>query len=242
MKIFLNLKNIFVFCILCLCFNFNFVVNAADNANIDNAHCDLNKTGLSTIGLDLLSDPTGRSCPDLSGDLNVNDVISLKIYTIVRIVFGFFATIGLIAFVYAGVTILLSNGDAGVYKKGWDIIRYTFTGMIIMIFSYAISNFIFSTIPSFTGAPKSNSDSTSTPSSVVSCSSLNDCSGVADSYCCTDSFDGCTKNTCVLLSPGDSCGLLGGKCYKKTDTANISNKTITGDGFCSKISGWDCYK
>lgn len=159
MKTFFNLKNIFVFtfCFLFfLSFSFVFAVDAVDNLN-----CDKNKVGLSTIGIDLLSDPTGRSCPNLSNNLTIADNIGSKVSTIVRVIFGFFSTVGLIAFVYAGVTILISNGDQKAYGKGWNIIRYTFTGMIIMIFSYAIANFLLSTIPSFTGQPGSSGGSSS---------------------------------------------------------------------------------
>lgn len=197
------------------------------------------RIGITNIGIDLLSDPTGRTCPNLgdgSSSDGLADSLGKKVSVIVKVILGFSATIGLVAFVYAGVMILTSKGDPKSFQSGVNVVKYTFIGIIIIIFSYAIVNFLTSTIPSVTGGTGGVS--------VVTCSTQTACSSVADTYCClkTSGFTDCVDKTCTLIKPGDSCGKLGGKCYKTNDTANTLNKIPTGDGFCSSINGWDCYK
>ncbi len=113
--------------------------------------------GITTIGINLLSDPTGRSCPNLTKGSDANvlaETLGSKVSIVVKVVLGFSATIGLIAFVYAGVIILASKGDPKSFQSGMNIIKYTFIGIIIIIFSYAIVNFLTTTIPSITGGVK----------------------------------------------------------------------------------------
>lgn len=106
--------------------------------------------GISNMGIDLLSDPTGRSCPDLTSPEDLAGALGKKVNVIVKVIFGFSATIGLIAFVYAGVVILTSKGNPDAFKNGMNIIKFTFLGIVIMIFSYAIVNFFTTTIPKIT--------------------------------------------------------------------------------------------
>lgn len=130
------------------------------------ANCG-NSVGITTVGIDLLSNP--NDCPDLSKNGGNNnsilaDTLGKKINTIIKVILGFSATIGLVAFVFAGLKILLSNGDPKAYKDGTDIIKYTFMGILIIIFSYAIVNFLTKTIPNITkgtGVVSNDSGSTS---------------------------------------------------------------------------------
>lgn len=193
------------------------------------------RIGITNIGIDLLSDPTGSTCPDLkssSGTDSLAKSMGKKVNVIVKVILGFSATIGLVAFVYAGVMILTSKGDPKSFQSGVNVVKYTFIGILIIIFSYAIVNFLTSTIPAVTKG------------SGATCSKQSDCSNIADTYCClTESgFTDCSNKTCTPIKSGDTCGKQGGKCYKVNDTANTTGKTPTGDGFCSDISGWKCYK
>ncbi len=206
------------------------------------ADCSKSGVGITTVGIDLLSDPTGRSCPDLTSTTDnkkiLADTVASKVNTIVKIILGFSATIGLIAFVYAGVMILISNGDPKAYQKGMGIIKYTFGGILIIIFSYAIVSFLTTTIPNVTGNPTPNI------STDVACTSQADCNNIADSFCCLYSanFSNCIDKTCNIIKSGDDCGKSGGSCYRTTDLADITGKIPTGDGFCKDIAGWNCYK
>lgn len=129
-----------------------FIVSGNVSFAVDNANCGTDGVGLTTVGIDLLSDPTGRSCPDLKNEDDgiLANVLSKKVYTVVKVILGFSATIGLVAFVYAGVMILLSNGNPKAYQDGMNVIKYTFIGIVIIIFSYAIVNFLVTTIPNVT--------------------------------------------------------------------------------------------
>jgi len=156
------------------------------------------------------------------------------LYVIVKVILGFSATIGLVVFVYAGVIILISKGNPDAYKKGTNLIKYTFGGIIIIIFSYAIVSFLTTTIPGVTGGASSGDASGSS----VPCTTNSDCTQT-DYYCHSWS----APIVCTKVVSGDICDTTG-KCYKTDDTVNIGSKTSSPNGFCGggKISGWGCYK
>lgn len=105
--------------------------------------------GLSPVGIDVINNPY-----DIPSDLTSNktstaeEVVGDKVSKVAKIILGFSATIGLLVFVYAGVKMLLSRGDAGAFKKSLDLVLYTFIGIIIILFSYVIVKFLVEFLPS----------------------------------------------------------------------------------------------
>jgi len=186
-----------------------FIVSGNVSFAADNDNCG-KSVGLTTVGIDILSDPTGKNCPDLSSASNSSnllaDTVAKKVYVIVKVILGFSATIGLVIFVYAGVTILISKGNPDGYKKGMNLIKYTFGGILIIIFSYAIVSFLTTTIPSVTGNTTANTTNTSTAASQT-CSLGSSSSNVIK--------DSSSVSNCSLINnitPGVDCGNNLGKC------------------------------
>lgn len=124
MKLFIKLL-----CFLLLFVNINFVF--AENV------------GLSTYGLDLFN-PNDEAVDysDTSSNSSVSLFLGGKVGSIVNIILGFSSLIVFILVIYGGIVILTSSGKAKSYEKGLNLIKTTFIGLLIIIFSYAIVSFL----------------------------------------------------------------------------------------------------
>ena len=65
---------------------------------------------------------------------------------IIRILVAFVGSIAMILYVWAGITLMTAAGAAEKIKKAIDIFIWTSLGVIVMLGSYVIVNFIFSGI------------------------------------------------------------------------------------------------
>jgi len=64
---------------------------------------------------------------------------------------GFVGIVSLVAFVYAGFVFLISAGNPERVKKAKDTMIYAVIGVFVSMASYAILNFIFTTLEESTG-------------------------------------------------------------------------------------------
>ncbi len=95
------------------------------------------KTSLATSIVD-------TSNPDYkTGNYDLSDVGNYAIY-IIELILSLVGTLSLIAFIYGGVTFLISAGSSDKVKKGMDIIKAAVVGLIITFSSVLIMNLFFS--------------------------------------------------------------------------------------------------
>lgn len=95
------------------------------------------KTSLATSIVD-------TSSPDYkTGSYDLSDVGNYAIY-IIELILSLVGTLSLIAFIYGGVTFLISAGSSEKVKKGMDIIKAAVVGLIITFSSVLIMNLFFS--------------------------------------------------------------------------------------------------
>ncbi len=103
----------------------------------------VNAIGLSPVGIDVLNSPDDIP-KDLKSGNNIDGraLVGQKITSITSVILGFSATIGMLVFVYAGIKMLTSRGDQGAFAKARKLIGYAFIGIVIILFSYVIVNFL----------------------------------------------------------------------------------------------------
>ena len=77
-----------------------------------------------------------------TGDYNLNDVRNYAVY-LMSLILSLVGTISLLAFVYGGITLLLSAGSSDKVKKGLDIIKAAVVGLVITFASVLIINVFF---------------------------------------------------------------------------------------------------
>lgn len=77
-----------------------------------------------------------------TGDYNLNDVRNYAVY-LMSLILSLVGTISLLAFVYGGITLLLSAGSSDKVKKGLDIIKAAVVGLVITFASVLIINLFF---------------------------------------------------------------------------------------------------
>lgn len=77
-----------------------------------------------------------------TGDYDLSDIGNYAIY-IIELILSLVGTLSLIAFVYGGVTFLISAGSTEKVKKGMDIIKAAIIGIIITFSSVLIINLFF---------------------------------------------------------------------------------------------------
>lgn len=67
---------------------------------------------------------------------------------IINAVMGLIGSIALLMFIYGGFTWLVSGGNSEKVKKGKDILIWSAIGLVIIFSSYALVNFVISSIKS----------------------------------------------------------------------------------------------
>lgn len=86
--------------------------------------------------------------PDMSGlnPLPNGTTIPILLGKILRTVTGLFGSIALLMIIYGGVTIMVSASKGDQVKKGANIVLWASLGLIAMMASYALVQFVFSAI------------------------------------------------------------------------------------------------
>lgn len=82
---------------------------------------------------------------ELTNPLGVNDP-KVLIFRILRYSLGFLGILALVMIIYGGFLILTSGGNADMIKKAKGTIIWAAVGMAIVLSSWQILSFIFSTI------------------------------------------------------------------------------------------------
>lgn len=101
--------------------------------------------GLSTYGIDLFN-PNKEAVSSGDTTQTAAGILGVTVNNTVTIIFGFVALFVFGLVVYSGFVILTSNGDPTAYKKGLNMLQTTLIGLIIVIFSYVLVNFIIANI------------------------------------------------------------------------------------------------
>jgi hypothetical protein len=83
--------------------------------------------------------------------INIGDDPAKLYARVIGAFLGFVGVASLVTFVYAGFSFLISAGNPEKIKKAKDIMLYAVIGIIVSMASYAILNFIFTTIEGATG-------------------------------------------------------------------------------------------
>jgi len=77
-----------------------------------------------------------------SGNYTLDDVRNYAIY-LIQLILGVIGSLSLLAFVFGGLTFLLSAGRADQVKKGLDILQAAVVGLLITFASVLIINLFF---------------------------------------------------------------------------------------------------
>lgn len=80
-----------------------------------------------------------------TGNYTLNDIRNYAVY-LMKLILSLVGTLSLVAFVYGGMTFLLSAGSAEQVKKGTGIIKAAVVGLIITFSSVLIINIFFRTL------------------------------------------------------------------------------------------------
>ena len=73
---------------------------------------------------------------------------------LIKLMFGVSGTIALVVFVYGGFMMLISAGDPKKVTQGTEAMKYAVIGLIVMLTSYIVVNFVITTLQSAgTAAP-----------------------------------------------------------------------------------------
>jgi Type IV secretion system pilin len=91
-----------------------------------------------------------------TGNYTLDDIRGYAVY-LMRLILSLVGTLSLIAFVYGGMTFLLSAGSPEQVKKGMGIIKAAVVGLIITFASVLIINIFFRTLGITTWNPLSGS-------------------------------------------------------------------------------------
>lgn len=89
-----------------------------------------------------VQDPFGTSKEDIKLDAAKDGDLKSNLITIINYLLLFLGLVLLGIVLYAGVLIVTSNGDSEQVTKGRDIIMYALLGVIVIVLSYTIVNFI----------------------------------------------------------------------------------------------------
>ncbi len=90
----------------------------------------------SCLAINSIVDTSGNYA---TGDYTLNDIRNYAVY-LMELILSLVGSLSLIAFIYGGVTFLLSAGSSEKVKKGMDIIKAAVVGLIITFASVLIIN------------------------------------------------------------------------------------------------------
>ena len=102
--------------------------------------------GLSTKGIDLFNPNEDAVKYSDTSSNTVSLFLGGKVGSVVNIILGFSSLVVFVLVIYGGIVILTSNGKAKSYETGLNLIKTTFIGLLIIIFSYAIVSFVIKNI------------------------------------------------------------------------------------------------
>lgn len=110
------------------------------------SEADLGKTEKVTIGLSMGNIKTSaQSLNYLNLDAGKSGVIGL-VGRAIKLLLAFIGSISLALYVYAGILWMVSNGNSGQVDKAKNILLWTTLGIIVMLGSYVLVDFLFSKV------------------------------------------------------------------------------------------------
>lgn len=74
---------------------------------------------------------------------STTESFSIAVGSIVRILLNVLGTLALAMFIYGGLLIMTSEGKSDRYLKGMKILLWTSLGTVVILSSYALTNFVF---------------------------------------------------------------------------------------------------
>lgn len=110
--------------------------NSADTENPPETAGSSNSGSSGGAGVALVDPITGKT----GGNLNSIDLLAERL---IKYVLGVSGVAALIAFVYGGVTWLISLGDTAKIAKGKNIMVWALMGLVVMFSAYAMVSLIF---------------------------------------------------------------------------------------------------
>ncbi len=180
----------------------------------------------------ILTTPSGFSSLNRLGETDIQKIIG----RVIKILMGVIGGIALVMFVYGGVLWMISAGSAEKTKKAMDTILWASLGIIVILASYAIVNFIFSDV--FGGSSSSDKSSQITVDNIPAVSSVVS-NEVQDKGTCQVGATG-FSGTCANDERCFSANNVGeGKCTKKTlleceKNTNTGCSIINDQNLCTK--------
>lgn len=72
------------------------------------------------------------------------------IVNVINFAVGIIGILCLVMFIYGGFVILTAHGNADQFKKGTHTLVYAIIGMIVVLTSYSVLNYIFTEVYDFT--------------------------------------------------------------------------------------------
>ncbi len=173
-----------------------------------------------------LSIPTGqvKVSESIVQDRSLGDLIVL----VVNYLIGFLGLVATVMFIAAGVMLVTAGGDDGRIDKAKSIMTYAVVGILIVIFSYSIVQFV--TRSASSGTESLPPGSGGSGPSASQCSVTSDCP--AGNYCANGQCQGAQQVSCVddsQCGPSKQCSPLG-YCY---------NPLAEGSAPCQNSS--DCF-
>lgn len=69
---------------------------------------------------------------------------------VIEFALGLVGLLALVMFIYGGFVILTAHGNADQFKKGTHALLYAVIGMVVVLTSYSVLNYIFTNIYGFT--------------------------------------------------------------------------------------------
>jgi hypothetical protein len=192
------------------------------------ANCNLvfaSNVGLPTRGIDLFN--PNEEISYTNTESTASGFFGSKISNVVGIILGFASLVVFGLVLYGGIVILTSNGKKDSYKTGLNVIKTTFIGILIIIFSYVIVDFIVKNITRNIARMNVGTDNTCDISKCsvgqkcssgkcvnittqTICYSQGDCQGYKEVkyYCYLEGFFGlpeANRNKCIEIVGGEQC-------------------------------------
>lgn len=72
------------------------------------------------------------------------------VVNIIEFALGLVGLLALVMFIYGGFVVLTAHGNAEQFKKGMHTLLYAVIGMVIILTSYSVLNYIFTNVYNFT--------------------------------------------------------------------------------------------
>jgi len=88
----------------------------------------------------------GKESTTLLNPLGDTDSVSELIATIIRAILSFLGALATLMFIYGGFQMILSGGSPDKVKKGQNTLVWAAIGIVVVLSSYGILQYIFTTL------------------------------------------------------------------------------------------------